>query len=106
MSIKTVINRFHRRALNYNLFIRDENDYHDDGDRTVDGMVLLRQQRYATRVYVFLFTSKYAGVFVLLTVCMIYLLQRPTLSLFSFRFYFVFHHVKKPSKSDSDYFKS
>ncbi|CAF1622338.1 unnamed protein product, partial [Adineta ricciae] len=44
------------RAKNYNLFIPDENDYHDDGDEqeVQDPEVLLKQQKYATWLYAFL----------------------------------------------------
>ena len=46
----------YERAKNYNLFVLDENDYHDDGDEqeVQDPEVLLKQQKHATWLYVLL----------------------------------------------------
>ena len=49
----------HGKIHNYNLFVPDENDYDDDDDETQDPSIIVKQQKYATRLYIPLFISKY-----------------------------------------------
>jgi hypothetical protein len=46
---------FHNKIHNYNLFIPDENEY----DELEDPITIIKYQKYATRLYVPLFISKY-----------------------------------------------
>ncbi|CAF4177800.1 unnamed protein product, partial [Adineta steineri] len=54
MKLKDLFRWFHEQLQNYNLFIPDENDYEDENDEPKDPIIILKQQRYATRLYVFL----------------------------------------------------
>lgn len=46
------------QVSNYNLFIPDENDYPDDLDAPRDPAAQIREQKYATWLYVFLVAGK------------------------------------------------
>ena len=62
MSIRASVKRFHQRVLNYNLFVRDENDYREnENDQPMDTTQSSTKEIYATWIYVFLLTSKYKG---------------------------------------------
>ena len=55
MNLKLVFNWLLRKLSNYNLFIRDEDDYDDDdenGNAIRDSAVILRLQKYKTWLYV------------------------------------------------------
>ncbi|CAF3706074.1 unnamed protein product, partial [Adineta steineri] len=54
MNPKDLFRWFHEQLRNYNLFIPDENDYEDENDEPKDPVIILKQQRYTTRLYVFL----------------------------------------------------
>ncbi|CAF1621173.1 unnamed protein product, partial [Adineta ricciae] len=57
MNHNVIFRWIYERGKNYNLFILDENDYHDDDDdeqEIQDPEVLLKQQKYATWLYVLL----------------------------------------------------
>lgn len=51
MNMKRIFYLFHNRACNYNLFISDENDYDDDPQ---DLEIVLKHQKYSTRLYILL----------------------------------------------------
>ena len=60
MSIRASVKRFHQRVLNYNLFVRDENDYREnENDQPTDTTQSSTKEIYATWIYVFLLTSKF-----------------------------------------------
>ncbi len=44
---------------NYNAFIPEEDDYEDEDDAPNDPVIVLKHQRYATRLYTIVFIGKY-----------------------------------------------
>ncbi|CAF1661773.1 unnamed protein product, partial [Adineta ricciae] len=62
MNSKEIVRWIHEKGRNYNLFVLDENDYHDDDDENgaQDPAIVLKRQKYATWLYVLLvFISLY-----------------------------------------------
>ena len=55
MNIKELLQWLHEQIHNYNLFISEEDDQSDEPQ---DSTVIIKHQRYATRLYVPLFISK------------------------------------------------
>ncbi|CAF3367462.1 unnamed protein product, partial [Rotaria sp. Silwood2] len=54
MKFRTIIQLLYKKALDYNVFIpEDEND--NNADRTEDLETVVIHQRYATRLYILLF---------------------------------------------------
>ena len=43
---------------NYNVFISEEDNYEDENNEITDQGIIIRKQRYATRLYIPLLTSK------------------------------------------------
>ena len=64
MVLRTFIPWLHKHIQNYNLFIPDESDYvdADDTEELRESAAVLKQQKYTTWLYVFLFISKSAEV--------------------------------------------
>jgi len=58
MKIRDLLQWFHERIHNYNLFIPNENDYNDENDEREDPTTVVKQQRYAIRLYIPLFIGK------------------------------------------------
>jgi len=58
MNPKVVFHWFYQRSRQYNLFMLEENEYDDDDGETKDPAVVLKQQNYATWLYIFLLMSK------------------------------------------------
>lgn len=58
MKMRNILNYVSERILNYNVFIPEEDEYDDDNDELQNPATLLKQQRYATRIYVPLLISK------------------------------------------------
>ena len=59
MESKKIVRWIHEKGRNYNLFVLDENDYHDDDENDAqDPAIVLKQQKYATWLYVLLVFSK------------------------------------------------
>ena len=57
MKPKNCFQRFLEKINNYNLFIPDENEYVDDNDEAEDPAIIIKYQKYATRLYIPLFTG-------------------------------------------------
>lgn len=58
MNFKTVFNWFYKQGCNYNLFLPEENDYDDNDNEQKDPVMILKHQKYTTRLYVILLMSK------------------------------------------------
>ena len=56
MNLKSYFQWIYKKISNYNLFILEENDYDDDNIK--DPTVLLKHQKYKTRLYVALLMGK------------------------------------------------
>ncbi|CAF4140026.1 unnamed protein product, partial [Adineta steineri] len=56
MNPKTLFQWFLHKVSNYNLFLIGEDDYDDDDDEPQDPAIVLKYQKYKTRLYVLLFT--------------------------------------------------
>ncbi len=56
MNLKAIYRWFYEKISNYNLFIREENDYDDDEPRNPE--TVLQYQKYSTRLYVLLLMGK------------------------------------------------
>ncbi|UJR18428.1 hypothetical protein I4U23_005333 [Adineta vaga] len=54
MNLKKLAHRFYEKICNYNIFMREENEYNDDNDEQNDPAIILKQQKYATWLYVLL----------------------------------------------------
>jgi len=59
MKIKALIQWIDERINNYNVFIPEEDEYDDETDEPQDPVIVLKHQRYATRLYSILFIGKY-----------------------------------------------
>ncbi|CAF1008863.1 unnamed protein product [Adineta steineri] len=57
MNPKTLFQWFLHKVSNYNLFLIGEDDYDDDDDEPQDPAIVLKYQKYKTRLYVLLFTG-------------------------------------------------
>lgn len=64
MNLKTWLYWLYDRAKNYNLFMLDVDDYQDDEDEErEDPAILLKHQKYTTRLYiVFLMSKSYRDI--------------------------------------------
>ncbi|CAF1152034.1 unnamed protein product [Adineta steineri] len=69
MNPKDSFRWFHEQLRNYNLFTPNENDYEDEDDEPKDPIIILKQQRYATRLYVSLLIIT---LYILFIVALIY----------------------------------
>jgi len=59
MKIKALIQWIDERINTYNVFIPEEDEYDDETDEPQDPVIVLKHQRYATRLYSILFIGKY-----------------------------------------------
>ena len=59
MTLKDQIIWLQNQVRNYNAFIPHEDDYDDDNDGLQDQVIAAQQQKYATRLYIPLLTSKW-----------------------------------------------
>jgi hypothetical protein len=59
MKIKALIQWIDESINNYNVFIPEEDEYDDETDEPQDPVIVLKHQRYATRLYSILFIGKY-----------------------------------------------
>ena len=59
MKIKALIQWIDEKLNNYNVFIPEEDEYDDETDEPKDPAIVLKHQRYATRLYTILFIGKY-----------------------------------------------
>lgn len=58
MNLKSCFKWIHTKATNYNLFMLEENNY-DDNDDLNDPTVVLKKQKYKTRLYSVLVIGQY-----------------------------------------------
>jgi hypothetical protein len=61
MKIKALIQWIDEKINNYNVFLPEEDDYDDETDEPEDPVIVLKHQRYATRLYSILFIGKYVN---------------------------------------------
>ncbi len=61
MKIKALIQWIDEKINNYNVFIPEEDEYDDKTDEPQDPVIVLKHQRYATRLYSILFIGKYVN---------------------------------------------
>jgi len=59
MKIKVLTEWIDKKMKNYNAFIPEEDDYEDEDDAPNDPVIVLKHQRYATRLYTIVFIGKY-----------------------------------------------
>lgn len=59
---KDLLYGLRRWLTNYNLFMLDENDYHDDDDEVQTPATILKRQRYSTRLYILLLIGKQSEI--------------------------------------------
>ncbi len=59
MKIKALIQWIDESINNYNVFIPEEDEYDDETDEPQDPVIVLKHQRYATRLYTIVFIGKY-----------------------------------------------
>lgn len=53
MKLKIIFRWIYDKINNYNLFIREENEYDDDDNSELkDPAIVLNHQKYATRLYI------------------------------------------------------
>ncbi|CAF0945400.1 unnamed protein product [Adineta steineri] len=65
MKIKDIFEWFYTKISHYNLFMPDEEEYHEDNDEPTDPTIVIKHQRYATRLYVLLLIITIYIVFIL-----------------------------------------
>ena len=58
MNLKARIQWFLELVQNYNVFVREQDEYDDDNDEPRDPATIAKHQRYATRLYLILFIGK------------------------------------------------
>ena len=63
MNFKVLFRWFYERVRKYNLFIPEENDYHDDdddnnNDQANDPATIIKHQKYTTWLYILILMGK------------------------------------------------
>ena len=59
MKLGKVCHWLSNKIQNYNLFMAEENDYDDDDNEGANPAIILQQQKYTTRLYIFILICKF-----------------------------------------------